>query len=60
MADGAEVAVCEGGKIVLKAVQIGWRDDAHVEVTAGLLAGQRVAVDHVLGLDDGTAISEAQ
>ena len=60
VADGAEVAVCEAGKIELKAVQIGWRDDAHVEVTEGLAAGQRVAVDHVLGLDDGTRITEAK
>jgi RND family efflux transporter MFP subunit len=56
IADGAEVAVCAGDKASLKTVKVGWRDDARVEITSGLGAGDAVAIDHVLALEDGTAI----
>jgi RND family efflux transporter MFP subunit len=60
VADGAEVAVCKGGKVELRTLKVGWRDDERFEVTAGLEDGERVATDHVLGLDDGTAITETK
>ncbi len=60
VADGAEVAICASGHAALRTLAIGWRDDTRVEVKAGLAAGERVAIDHVLGLDDGTAITEAK
>jgi RND family efflux transporter MFP subunit len=58
--DGAEVAVCKEGKAELRSLRTGWRDDKSVEAVRGLAAGERVAVDHVLGLDNGTALREAK
>jgi RND family efflux transporter MFP subunit len=60
IADGAEVAVCKDGKIELREVKVGWRDDERFEVAEGVKPDERVAVDHVLGLEDGTAITEAK
>lgn len=60
IADGAEVAVCAGDKVTIRAVKVGWRDDARFEVKDGVAANERVAIDHVLGLDDGTSIREAK
>jgi HlyD family secretion protein len=60
VADGAEVAVCKNGKAELRALRTGWRDDKSVEVVGGLGPEERVAVDHVLGLEDGTTLREAQ
>ncbi|HEX4341603.1 MAG TPA: efflux RND transporter periplasmic adaptor subunit [Polyangiaceae bacterium] len=50
--DGAEVALCDGAQATLRTIEVGFRDDARVEVKSGLVATDRVAVDHVLGLDD--------
>lgn len=55
-ADGPHVVVCGKGVAELRTVQVGYRDADRVEVTSGLALGERVAIDHVLGLDDGTAI----
>jgi RND family efflux transporter MFP subunit len=60
VADGAEVAVCAGGKIELREVKVGWRDDARFEVREGVKPDERVAIDHVLGLEDETPIAEAK
>ncbi len=58
--DGAEVAVCKDGKASLRRVKVGYRNDTLFEPLEGLAADERVAVDHVLGLDDGTALEEAK
>ena len=58
VADGAEVAECKGGKSVLHTVKVGWRDDDRLEVLDGISEGDLVAIDHVLGLEDDTAIVE--
>jgi len=58
VADGAEVALCQDGKATLRAVKVGFRDDARFEPLEGVAAGERVAIEHVLGLTDGTAIQE--
>ncbi len=58
--DGAEVALCKDGKAALKPIKVGWRSDTKFEVLEGLEKGDRVAIDHVLGLDDGTALEEAK
>jgi RND family efflux transporter MFP subunit len=58
VSDGAEIALCKDGKAELHTVKVGWRDDDRVEVLEGAGAGDKVATDHVLGLDDGTAIVE--
>jgi RND family efflux transporter MFP subunit len=48
----------EGVLVDVRTVRIGWRDDKLIEVVDGLRDGERVAVDHVLGLDTGTPIVE--
>ncbi len=58
VADGVEVIVCTANHAELRRVTVGWRDEGHVEITGGLQPGERVATDHVLGLQDGTAIEE--
>jgi HlyD family secretion protein len=58
VADGAEVVVCHDGKAEDRPVKVGWRDDARVEITEGLEEGERVATDHVLGLETGSPIVE--
>ncbi len=60
VSDGTEVVVCNDGKAAVRVVHTGWRDGKHVEVTEGLDGGERVAIDHVLGLEDGTEIAEAK
>ncbi len=60
VADGAEVAVCKDARSEVHAVQVGWRDDDRVELTGGLTEGERIAVDHVLGLENGSRIVEAK
>ncbi len=56
--DGADVATCDGGKVKLAHVTIGYRDETNVEVLSGLEASDRVALGDVLGLGDGTPITE--
>jgi len=56
--DGAEVAVCTHGHVEIRKVRVGWRDDDRFEVSEGVLPGEKVAVDHVLGLEDGAPVSE--
>jgi hypothetical protein len=60
VADGAEVVVCKDGKAEVREVKVGWRDDERVEITNGLAAGERVALDHVLGLETDSPIVEAK
>jgi RND family efflux transporter MFP subunit len=60
VADGAQVVVCApAGRAAVRDVQIGWRDDLRVEIVHGLDDGDRVAVDHVLGLQNDSPILEA-
>jgi len=58
VSDGAEVVVCKDGKAELRRIHVGYRDARHFEVAGGLAANDRVAIDHVLGLDTGTPIVE--
>jgi HlyD family secretion protein len=59
-ADGAEVVVCKDGKADVRPAKVGWRDDERVEIHEGLSPGERVAVDHVLGLETGSPIVEVK
>jgi RND family efflux transporter MFP subunit len=56
----AEVVVCraEEGKISaqVRPVELGGRIGEDVAVTAGVIAGEQVVIDHVLGLEDGTPL----
>lgn len=59
VADGAEVVVCTPQGASVRSVKVGYRDDHRFEVTAGLAPNERLAVDHVLGLETGTALVQA-
>ncbi len=59
VADGAELVVCQAGKAEVRQIQVGWRGGQRVEVVGGLTEGERVAVDHVLGLATGSPIVDA-
>jgi HlyD family secretion protein len=58
--DGGEVAICDHGKSAIRHITIGYRDADRVEVLSGLSPGERVAVGDVLGLGDGTSITETE
>jgi len=58
--DGAEVAICKGDEAELRTISVGYRDAKRVEVTDGLKDGEKVAVNHVLGLENGTKIVEGK
>jgi hypothetical protein len=60
VADGAEIVLCKAPKVELRAVTVGYRDASRVEIAEGLKAGEKVAVDHVLGLDEEATIVEAK
>lgn len=55
--DGAEVVVCEANVAKLRNVVVGYRDEQRLEIVSGLADTDRVAIDHVLGLDEGTRLS---
>lgn len=57
-AGGAEHGA--GLKAEVRTVKVGWRDDGHVEIVDGLAEGDRVAIDHVLGLESAAPIVEAK
>lgn len=59
-AEGAEIAVCKGEKVEIRAVTVGYRDTKRIEIAEGLKEGEKVAIDHVLGLDDEVKIVEAK
>jgi RND family efflux transporter MFP subunit len=58
VADGAEVVVCAAGSAQVRAIQVGYRDEHHFEAVSGLTTDDAVAIDHVLGLETGTALAE--
>jgi hypothetical protein len=60
VSDGVELAICKNGKAELHPVKVGWRDETRFEPLEGVESDDRVAIDHVLGLDDGTELIEAK
>ena len=58
IADGAEVVVCDQGKARVQRVEVGYRDQERFEPISGLEPGAKVALEHVLGLDDGAELTE--
>jgi RND family efflux transporter MFP subunit len=52
----AEVVVCDAGLAHVRSIEIGIRVDGKAEVTSGLRAGEQVAIDDVLGLEDDAPI----
>jgi multidrug efflux pump subunit AcrA (membrane-fusion protein) len=63
-ADGAEIVICKGDKVEIRAVEVGYREASgkapRVEIAEGLKPGEKVAVDHVLGLDEESKIVETK
>lgn len=55
-----QVVTCEGGVAHVKAVKLGSRGDKQAEIVEGLKPGERVVVDHVLGLEDGQPLVESK
>jgi len=60
IADGAEVVVCAGGVASVRRVGVGYRDAERLEVVSGIGPDDKLAQDHVLGLDDGTRLQELE
>lgn len=54
-----ELVVCAGNAAHVRAVTIGQRSGATVEVVHGLAAGEAIVVDHALGLADGQPLTQA-
>ncbi|HEY3665179.1 MAG TPA: efflux RND transporter periplasmic adaptor subunit [Polyangiaceae bacterium] len=59
VADGAEIVLCTPKGASVTSVGVGYRDDKQFEVTSHLSAEDKVALDHVLGLETGTPLIEA-
>ncbi len=58
-ATGTEVVVCEGGHAQPREVAVGLRQGDQVQVVHGIEPGTSVAVDNVLAMTAGAAITEA-
>jgi hypothetical protein len=58
--DGAEIVVCKDGKADVRTAKVGYRDDRRFEILDGVAPGERVAIDHVLGLETGAPIREGK
>jgi len=54
-----EVVVCDGNLARISAVTIGQRGERGIEIAGGLKPGDRIVVDHVLGIEDGQALTAA-
>jgi len=48
-----EVVTCKDDVAKAVVVTVGQRAATGVEITSGLAAGDKVVIDHVLGLEDG-------
>jgi RND family efflux transporter MFP subunit len=59
MVGADEVVVCDGQVARISTVTIGQRGEHGVEIAEGLSPGAQIVVDHVLGLEDGQALTTA-
>ncbi|HWU90557.1 MAG TPA: HlyD family efflux transporter periplasmic adaptor subunit, partial [Kofleriaceae bacterium] len=53
MVGADEVVVCDEGTARVRAVTVGRRTETTAELAHGVAAGERVVIDHVLGLEEG-------
>jgi RND family efflux transporter MFP subunit len=58
-AGGTEVVVCDRGRARIRTVEVGVRSSDQAEILHGLLLGDRVVADEVIGLTDGAPITES-
>jgi len=56
MTGSDQIVVCDDKVARVRAVSVGAREVGTVEITKGLAAGERVVIDHVLGLDESQAL----
>jgi hypothetical protein len=54
-----ELVVCDGNVAKIAAVTIGQRSEHGIEIASGIKPGDRVVIDHVLGIEDGQALTPA-
>jgi RND family efflux transporter MFP subunit len=59
MVGADEVVVCDGNVARITAVAVGQRSERGVELSSGIKPGARIVVDHVLGIEDGQALTTA-
>jgi hypothetical protein len=59
MVGADEVVVCDGNVARISAVAVGQRSELGVEITGGLKPGERIVIDHVLGIEDGQGLTAA-
>lgn len=55
-----EVVVCDNGTARVRSVKVGQGTERGVEIADGIKAGEQVVTDHVLGLEDGQALTPAK
>ena len=60
MVGADEVVVCDHDVARVRTVTVGRRGTAGVEIADGLKPGEQVVVDHVLGLQEGQALTSAK
>lgn len=53
-----EVVTCAGGVAHVRTVKVGARDAERIAILDGLKAGDRIVVDHALGLEEGQPLVE--
>lgn len=52
-----EVVVCDKDVARVRPVTIGQRGEKEIEIAKGLVAGEQIVIDHVLGLEEGQALT---
>jgi RND family efflux transporter MFP subunit len=57
MVGADEVVVCDKGVARIRGVTIGQRRETTVEITEGIVAGEQIVIDHVLGLEEGQPLT---
>ncbi|MDB4960802.1 MAG: efflux transporter periplasmic adaptor subunit [Myxococcales bacterium] len=59
MVGADEVVVCDQGVARIRGVTIGQRREATVEIAHGIVAGEQIVTDRVLGLEEGQPLTAA-
>ena len=57
MVGSDELVVCEQGVARIRSVTVGTRTETTAEISKGLAPGDRIVVDHVLGIEEGQPIA---
>jgi multidrug efflux pump subunit AcrA (membrane-fusion protein) len=57
MVGADEIVVCDKDVARVRPVTIGQRGEKELEILKGVVAGEKIVTDHVLGLEDGQALT---